>query len=279
MIKLLLGIYDEKITKEPNPLDVGRYYLRIAWLYREEREKKDTTHRTDKLDLTSLEKALKLLQSHFQNYQGEIYDLLTSVETCLPPQMGVAEVDQKREQLKTKYLKGLDKIKDDIFSIQESLDELTDICAEYENFSFASEPENIKITPNVTETLISDDSLYLGEDRLTFMSFLSSLRGIWIEIPLSECEAMKLALKYYKQSYQEERDITQEGQRIQEAYLIAELSRRVGDYQEAENHFKEARRIGEDFIQRNQEDTNKIALARKIVELAQSHGCTLRDSS
>lgn len=268
VIKLLLGIYDETITAVFNALDVGRYYLRIAWLYRENQEEKDTAHKVDKLNLTSLEKSLKLLRSHFQNHDEEISDLLTSVEAYFRPQMGVAEIDQKREQLKTKYFKGLNKIKEDLSSLQESLDELTDICAKKQNLSFGSESENIKTTGG----LIPGESLYIGKNHLTFVSFLSSLKEIWPEIPLNECEAMKLALKYYKQSYQKVRDITQENQKIQAAYLIAELSRRVGDYQEAESYFEEAKRIGQDFIQRNQDDANKIALARKIVELAKKQG-------
>ena len=268
VIKLLLGIYDEKITEGSNALDMGRYYLRIAWLYRENQEEKDTTHKVDKLNLTSLEKSLKLLRSHFQNHEEEISDLLTSVNACFGTQIGVAEMDQKREQLKTKYLKGLHKIKEDLSSLQESLDEFTDICAEKQNLSFGSESENIK----TTEGLIPGKSLYLGKNHLTFLGFLSSLKEIWSEIPLNELEAMKLALKHYRQSYQEIGDITQENQKIQAAYLIAELSRRVGDFQEAESYFEEAKRIGQDFIRSNQDDANKIALARKIVELTKKQG-------
>ena len=272
VIKLLLGIYDEKIPEEPNALDVGRYYLRIAWLYRENQEENDTAHKGNRLNWASLEKPLKLLRSHFRNHQEKISDLFASVEACFNPQMGVSQIDQKidqkREQLKGKYLKGLNKIKEGLSSLQESLDELTDISAQSKNSSFVSESENIKITSKVSESFIPGESLYLEKDHLTFVSFLSSLKKIWPEIPLNECEALKLALKYYKRSYQETKDITQENQKIQAAYLIAELSRRVGDFGEAESYFEEVQRMGQDFIQRNQNDANKIALALKIVELA-----------
>ncbi|MFQ6003463.1 MAG: DUF2225 domain-containing protein, partial [Candidatus Zixiibacteriota bacterium] len=56
VIKLLLGIYDEKITEEFNPLDLGRYYLRIAWLYRENQKEKDNVPELNKFNLSSLEK-------------------------------------------------------------------------------------------------------------------------------------------------------------------------------------------------------------------------------
>ncbi|MCK4427585.1 MAG: DUF2225 domain-containing protein [candidate division Zixibacteria bacterium] len=272
VIKLLLGIYDEKIMEESNALDMGRHYLRIAWLYRENLEEENPAHKVDKLNLTSLEKTLRALRSNFKNHEEKISDLLTSVDACFGTPIGVEKIDQKKEQLKIKSLKVLDKIKEDFSSLQERLEELTDICAESKNFSFGSESGNIKITSKVPESLIPGESLYVRKNHLTFVSFLSSLKEIWPEIPLNELEAMRLALKYYKQSYQEVRDITQENQKIQAAYLIAELSRRVGDFQEAESYFEEAKRSGQDFIQRNQDDANKIALARKIVELAKKQG-------
>jgi hypothetical protein len=119
---------------------------------------------------------------------------------------------------------------------------------------------------------VSGEFPYEEQDHPSFVSFLSSLKEIWGEVPINECEAMKLALKYYKQNYQEEKDVTQENQKIQSAYVIAELSRRVGDYPEAENYFKEAQRTAQDFIRKNRDNTNKIALARKIMELASKQG-------
>jgi uncharacterized protein (DUF2225 family) len=276
VIKLLLGIYDEKIIDESNPLDLGRYYLRIAWLYRENQKREDTAHEIEKLDLTSLEETLKVFQSNFQTQKEKIYELKASLDACFRTPTRVVEMNQKKEQLQIKYLKGLGKIQEDISSLQESVDELTDICAQSHNFTLGAESENIKIIPKVLEELIPSQSPFGGRDHLTFRSFSSSLKEIWSEIPLNECEAMKLALKYYKKSYQEIRDITQENQKIQAAYLIAELSRRVGDYQEARSYFEEAKSTGQDFIRINRDDPNKIALAQKIVELATKQEFTLK---
>lgn len=272
MIKLLLGIYSEKTTEKPNALDLGRYFLRIAWLYRENQEGRDTPHKMEKLNLTNMEKTLRALQSNCQNHEEKIYDLKTSVDSCFHTQAGDMEMDQKGEQLKIKYLKGLDKIQEHLSSLQESLDELTDMCAQIHNSSLGSESENTKITPGIFEGLVPALSLYGDANHPSFANFLSSLKESWPEIPLNEYEAMKSALKYYKQSYQEAKDITQKNQKIQAAYLIAELSRRVGDLKEAENYFEEAKRTGQDFIRRNQDDPNKIALAQKIVELATKQG-------
>ncbi len=268
VIKLLLGIYDQKITDEPSALDIGRYYLRIAWLYRENQQKRDANHRLDGPDLDSLKRGLRHLRSRFQNHKEEISDLLTSIEARSDPQMGAAESGQKKEHFKIKYLRTLSEIKEDLSSMQEGLDHLIDILAERQDLFFGSEAESI----NITDGLAPPGSPYLGKGHLTFVDYLSALKEIWPEIPLNELEAMELALKYYKQSYQEVGDGTQENQRIQGAYLIAEISRRVGEFQEAESYFREAERAGEDFIERNQDDPNKIALAIKIVELARKQG-------
>jgi len=34
ILKLLLAVYDEQLSDLPNQLDLGRYYLRIGWVYR-----------------------------------------------------------------------------------------------------------------------------------------------------------------------------------------------------------------------------------------------------
>jgi uncharacterized protein (DUF2225 family) len=262
--KLLLGIYDEEMTGKPNALDLGRYYLRIAWLYRKEEEKKETVNKVDRLNLRRLEKTLKLLRSHFQNDEEEIYDLEASVEAWFSAPEGMEGMKQKNERLKIKYLNGLSKIQEDFSSLQGSLDELLNICVQNQNFFFDSESETTKITLPTFEGLIPGG----GESHLAFAGFLASLQKIWSEIPLDECQAIKSALKYYKQSYRETREVTPKNQKIQSAYLVAELSRRVGDYQEAGSYFREAKKSGQDFIRTNQDDSNKIALARKIVELA-----------
>jgi hypothetical protein len=214
VIKLLLGIHDETIIQEFNPWDVGRHYLRVAWLYREKGEEQEAATR------------------------------------------------------KADEAKGLNRIKEDILSLRESLGEFAEICAESKKLPIVPEPQNIELTAQPGEKAVSGETLRPGRDHLVLGSFLASIKEIWPEVPLNELQAMRCALRYCKQSYGETTDVEQEGQKIQAAYLIAELSRRVEDHQEAKDFFEEAKRIGQDFIQKNQNDANKIALAQKIVELA-----------
>jgi uncharacterized protein (DUF2225 family) len=268
VIKFLLGIRDETIIQDFNPWDVGRHYLRIAWLYRENSEEKVTTHNVNELNLISLERTLRRLQSHFQTQEDQILNLRSATEAFSRRPAGPSQEDPQSEQLRTRITKGLNKIKEDVSSLQESLDELTQICAESRNSSTAPESENIQITTEADENSFSGKTLQGEKNSFIFGSFLTSVKEVWSQVPLNESEALKWALGYYKQSYQEIRDIDQENQEIQAAYLIGELSRRVGDYQGAKGYFDQAKRIGEDFVERNRDDLNKIALAQKIVELA-----------
>ncbi len=269
VIKLLLGIHDETIIEEFNPWDVGRHYLRIAWLYRENAQEKETARNLSEFSLTRLERTMNRLRSHYRSEEDQIHHLAMAVETCFRPPAGIAEQDRQRRGLRTEITEALNKIKEDISSLQENLDELAKILAESNNLMVASESGNIEIAAEAGENSIGGETLQARENQPIFATFLASIKEIWPEIPLSELEAMKFALGYYKRSYREITDIKQENQRIQAAYLIAELSLRVGNYGEAESHFDEATRIGQDFIRRNQDDLNKIALAQKIVELAE----------
>jgi uncharacterized protein (DUF2225 family) len=272
VIKLLLGIYDETMIQEFNPWDVGRHYLRLAWLYRENAEARNTRSKADELDLSHLEKMLRRLRANFEDQEEEIRDLWMTVETCFRRPTAVAEQDQPGQPLKTKIAKGLNKIKGEISSLRKSFDELTETCVQSRDLSFDSELENVKITTEIPKSFPSGETSTLGKNHFVFSNPLSSVKEIWPETPLNELEAMEWALRYYRQSYQEVEELGPESHKIQAAYLIAELSRRVGDYQEARNFFEEAKTIGRDFIQKNQNDANKIALAQKILELAKSQG-------
>ena len=79
-------------------------------------------------------------------------------------------------------------------------------------------------------------------------------------------------MKYYKQSFEQSRDISPGNQQIQAAYLIGELFRRVGDHEEGKKYFNLAIRVGQDFVNKNRDDVNKTALARRILQLAIEQG-------
>jgi len=61
VIKFLLGIYDENLKPDPSTYNLGRYYLRIAWLFREEKQKEEYTWIKENLTPQSFGQTLKSL--------------------------------------------------------------------------------------------------------------------------------------------------------------------------------------------------------------------------
>ena len=101
---------------------------------------------------------------------------------------------------------------------------------------------------------------------------LSSLTNAWGGIVTSEQEALEKAVVHYKKAFADGRNISPGNQQIQASYLIAELSRRVGDYDEARQYFTSTIKTGQEFVYRNRNDQTRTALARKILELAIEQG-------
>jgi tetratricopeptide (TPR) repeat protein len=106
----------------------------------------------------------------------------------------------------------------------------------------------------------------------SFADFLQSLKRTWSGVAVNEREALEKAVYYYKEAFANGRDIAPGNQQIQASYLIAELSRRIGDYDEAKQYFTSTIKSGQEFIYQNRQDSSRIALAKKILELAIEQG-------
>ncbi len=83
---------------------------------------------------------------------------------------------------------------------------------------------------------------------------------------------MEKAIQYYIEALQDGRTIAPGNQQLQATYLIAELSRRIGDYDGAKQYFNSTIKYGQEFIYQNRQDQSRTALARKILELALEQG-------
>jgi tetratricopeptide (TPR) repeat protein len=106
----------------------------------------------------------------------------------------------------------------------------------------------------------------------SFTEFLLEFKKSWNAIVTDEHEALEKAIHYYKGAFAEGRDIAPGNQQIQASYLIAELSRRIGDHDEARQYFNSTIRHGQEFIHNSKHDATQTALARKILELAIEQG-------
>ena len=106
----------------------------------------------------------------------------------------------------------------------------------------------------------------------SFHDFLASVKRQWSGIVTNEREALEMAVYYYKEAFANGHDIAPGNQQIQASYLIAELSRRIGDYDEAKQYFTSTIKSGQEFIYQNRQDPSRVALAKKILELAIEQG-------
>jgi hypothetical protein len=117
-----------------------------------------------------------------------------------------------------------------------------------------------------------DDSQPGFHGHKSFYDFLSQLSEKWEGVPQNEREALTYAVKYYIKAFEDGRNIARGNQQIQASYLIAELSRRIGDHQRAKEYFNTTIRTGQEFIYKHKGDQSRTALARKILELAIEQG-------
>jgi len=259
VIKFLLGICDELLLERPSALDLARYYLRIAWLFRENEGGERGIHQAEKMSLSNLGKMINEVVTVHQGLKDRLHKLKDIVEIQFRVRSQNEDYNLKREAIRNDYLKAIVEL-DSLFSpLEHKSEQLLLIHRRNEKLALEEGDESFKLSGGF-------------RNFSSFEKFLSSLRRTWSEIPMNQYEAMGLSLRYYKQSFEQSRDISPGNQQIQAAYLIGELSRRVGDYEEAKKYFNVAIRTGQDFVNKNKDDVNKTALARKILESAFEQG-------
>ena len=107
-----------------------------------------------------------------------------------------------------------------------------------------------------------------NSENKSFYEFLAAAKKNWEGVPLDEREALEHAVRYYKKAFEDGRSIGEGNQQLQASYLIAELSRRIGDHEQARDYFNTTIRTGQELVYRHKGDRSRTALARKLLELA-----------
>ncbi|MFQ5454381.1 MAG: DUF2225 domain-containing protein, partial [Candidatus Zixiibacteriota bacterium] len=166
--------------------------------------------------------------------------------------------------IKSKIIPYQDKFNNEITSIEDLLnnvkmkmDDFSNLLVEYKSVALGGNP--------------SGNESAFGQFH-SFTEYMLSLKEKWNKIVTNEKEALEKAVYYYKEAFAGGRDISPGNQQIQASYLIAELSRRIGDYDNARQYFNSTIKYGQEFIYNNRNDKSRTALARKILELAIEQG-------
>ncbi|MBN2227408.1 MAG: DUF2225 domain-containing protein [candidate division Zixibacteria bacterium] len=257
ILKLLLAIIDESLNDRRIDLDLGRFYLRIGWIFRDMNRGDNPGTAAVRNFVSGIQKQLETVRETLENLRLHTTELEAATSAQLNDANQSADMQSQLYPIKEKYdveLEGLRQLYDDI---AERLESLRDVAREHQQTSLG----------------VTDNGASPGfANHPSFRHFLSQLSSQWDGIPLDEKEALTWAVKYYVAAYKEGRDIGHGNQQIQASYLIAELSRRINDYDQAKEYFNNTIRTGQEFIYKHRRDQSRTALARKILELAIEQG-------
>ncbi len=253
IVKLYLAVYDELLTERFSNLDLGRWYLRIAWIFRD-------LGRSDNPSTSILKSIMIEIESKYNQLRHTIESLKDQSAVFKKHLEAQFATDKISAELKSQILPHKEKFVDKIFaldaSVASSIEQLTlieKVLTEYKSATLGTDSAAVGSGPGST---------------LAFTDFLIPLKTKWEGIAVNERQALEKAVEYYKRAFEESKDIAAGNQQIQASYLIAELSRRIGLYDQAKEFFSSTIKHGQEYIYRHREDKSQTALARKILELA-----------
>ena len=257
ILKLQLAIYDEKLFDHFSSLDVGRLYLRVGWVFRSMGQSVSQPE----IGLHSILSDLNAKYSMMKGAVDQSFDSVKSFSEYIKANFSSNdipnEINAKLQPYDDKFTGICKNMSGNIDSARNNFDELE------------------KLLQTCSEIAVGDQQLGQTSQFLnytSFSNFLSELKKDWDGIVCNEFEALVNARNYYQTAFNDGRLIAQGNQQIQATYLIAELSRRVGDHETAKEYFNSTIKTGQEFIYRNRSDKTKTALAKKILELAIEQG-------
>lgn len=259
VVKFLLAIFDELLNDHPHKLDVGRFYLRIAWLYREHYGGVSKTTGEIVRFAHDIEKAYQKLKQARDHFATNVINVSQLVDEAFSTRDGAMQQNSEFLDVDQEFRSNLAKITE----LQEAL-----------NRTIAGMADTVDINSKLLSNLPTPGGV--GTVAFggfpSFEEFMRELKLRWEFAPLNEQDAMLYAIEYYRSALEDGHEIQQGNQQIQATYLIAELSRRVGRNVEAKLYFNNTIKAGQQYIFDNRNDQTRTALARKIMELAITQG-------
>lgn len=255
--KLLLGILDEHLLERPSNSDLARWYLRIAWLFREAQP--HNGH-----DLTSpsvqsrrdLDRAMEEINADLARLRGRVSEVMQFLQTH--PQAAQRRPDDHNGP--TQCRQGLQHAIEQIDAFGQTIAETAE--------ALHTAPDQF-----VGGTRGSEREAF--GDHASFAEFLRLLKLDSPLIPIDENEAMECALYHYKLAFAAHGGIESGNGAMLSAYLIGELSRRLANFDDAEQYLDMARLAAHATIADNLDDRPRTALARHISVLAEKQSRSL----
>ncbi|MEA3296435.1 MAG: DUF2225 domain-containing protein [candidate division Zixibacteria bacterium] len=257
ILKLHLAIFDELLCDHPTKLDLGRLYLRVGWVFRGMEQGENPHQKFLQGLMLEVGNRHEILTETFEKLREETQVFSRHVSSHFESEKIPTNTQSQMFPFREKFENGLKSLEDSLGQTRTKLETIGGLVSEY-----------------MTAMLGGDGScggIAFGQHN-SFVEFLLDLKNTWSDVAVNEREALERAVRYYREAYVEGRDISSGNQQIQASYLIAELSRRMGDYDGARQYFNITIKHGQEFIYQNRNDRSRTALARKILELAMEQG-------
>ncbi len=257
ILKLILAIIDENFNEKYSDLDLGRFYLRIGWLFRDMERGENPNLQAIKGFLIEVDNKFGDLKSEIEKTHYSAKVLKGLISNQFDEESISAELESLLYPVRDKYLSEITSLDELLSLVDGKIESLELVAAEHKKLTLGSSGE---------------DFITGFHEHRSFYDFLSKLAAKSDIIPLNEKSALEFAVKYYVRMYEDGRSVGEGNQQIQALYMIAELSRRIGDYDQAKEYFNKTIRSGQEFIHKNRQDQSRTALAKKILELAIEQG-------
>ena len=264
ILKLMLAIIDENLNDKSSSLDLGRFYLRIGWIFRDMDRGENPNQQNIKGYLIDVDRKIADLKQALTKSTSKLHEVSQIIAQQFEDDRIAAELKSILYPIKDKYDIELKSIEELLTLFEDKINHLEDISQEHKKAALGGDIEGAMAS-------------YF--DYRSFFDFLTELAEKHDGIVLNEKEALERAVDYYKTAFKESRDIAPGNQQIQASYLIAELSRRIGDYEQANRYFNTTIRSGQELVYRHKGDRSRTALARKILELAIEQGRDSREEA
>ena len=215
--KLLIGIYDELLLDRPSNLDVARYFIRVAWLFREAGSSENVGQNVFMGYVSVVEDQVKALKQLHQRYQ----ETQTTVKTAVAQHLEDTSftTDEIGEELRKGYSHALAFMAGADERFESAVKQLATTCQLSNDSIVTTDGDDVLSMP------------YAGSS--SYRAFLNELKVSWEYAPSTEHDALKFALEFYRNAYENGHEVGEGNQQIQVEYLLGEVNRRLGKNDDA----------------------------------------------
>ena len=200
IIKFHLAVFDELLCDRYSSLDLGRFYLRIGWIFRDLERGENPHLQFLQGMLIEIDNKFTALKSASENSKQELAAFSRHLSAHFAADKLNPEIKAQLYPYRDKFTSELSPVEQTLGTLSQQLDHLAGLLVEYKSTALGGDQS-------------SGESSF-GKYR-SYTDFLIDLRNGWDGIVTNEREAIEKAVTYYKEAFAEGRDISPGNQQIQ----------------------------------------------------------------